>query len=285
MLTCARPSGVWGLSRDTGELRQFSCGSPRCEACAPRWGRMLRARLARVLPQMVRPAWRGTPLKFGTFTLPPEIDAGRPSLSVVEADSVACRRFRRFFSAADPQSRVFVWKREVGTRGARRLHRHVAIVTRLSNIALKRLAWRAGYGRVVNFKLATAARYRTIWPSTWPNPALGLMRGHRARAGHRPSLVRCRAKFHAAHLSRGYGLSQRFLVLLPSARCSRASMLSCAGLARRRPKASPRMARFGRHSKMMLGHRARRPQRSERSPTGITAKPAEDRSPLCQKAY
>ena len=146
---------MWGLSLDTGEVRPFACGSPRCEACAPRWGRMLRARLARVLPQMVGPAWRGTPLKFGTFTLPPEIDAGRPSHYVVETESVAWRRLMRFCSAADPRGRVFVWKREVGARGGRRLHRHVALVTRLSNIALKRLAWRAGYGRVVNFKRAT----------------------------------------------------------------------------------------------------------------------------------
>ncbi len=123
---------------------------------------------------MVGPAWQRTPLKFGTFTLPPEIDAGRPSLSVVEAESVAWRRFKRFFSAADPQGRVFVWKREVGTRGARRLHRHVALVTRLSNIALKRLAWRAGYGRVVNFKRATGGALSNYLAKYMAKPGVGL---------------------------------------------------------------------------------------------------------------
>jgi hypothetical protein len=123
---------------------------------------------------MVGPAWRGTPLKFGTLTLPPEIDAGRPSLSVVEAESVFWRRFKRFFSAADPQGRVFVWKREVGTRGERRLHRHIALVTRLSNIALKRLAWRAGYGRVVNFKCATGSALSNYLAKYVAKPGFGL---------------------------------------------------------------------------------------------------------------
>jgi hypothetical protein len=123
---------------------------------------------------MVRPAWRGTPLKFGTFTLPPEIDAGRPSLYVVETESLMWRRFMRFFTAADPQGRVFVWKREVGGRGERRLHRHVALVTRLSNIALKRLAWRAGYGRVVNFKRATGGALSAYPAKYIAKPGVGL---------------------------------------------------------------------------------------------------------------
>jgi len=165
---------VWGLSLDTGEVRPFACGSPRCEPCAPYWGRQLRARLARVLPKMVGPAWRGnTPLKFGTFTLPPEIDAGRPSLSVVEADSVFWRRFKRFFAKADPRGRVFVWKREVGPRGGR-LHRHLAIVTRLSNRALVDLARRAGYGLVVNVKLATGGALSNYLAKYVSKPGVGL---------------------------------------------------------------------------------------------------------------
>jgi hypothetical protein len=126
---------------------------------------------------MVAPSWIRagcTPLKFGTFTLPPEIDAGRPCHYVVETESVAWRRFMRFFSAADPRGRVFVWKREVGARGGRRLHRHVALVTRLSNIALKRLAWHAGYGRVVNFKRATGGALSNYLAKYVAKPGVGL---------------------------------------------------------------------------------------------------------------
>lgn len=72
----------------------------------------------------------------------------------MEADAVAWRRFTRYFAKADPRGRVFVWKRETGLRGGR-LHRHIAIVTSLSNRVLKRLTWRAGFGRVANFKHAT----------------------------------------------------------------------------------------------------------------------------------
>ena len=123
---------------------------------------------------MVGPGWRGcAPLKFGTLTLPPEIDAGRPCLSVVEADTVAWRRFRRHFATADPRGRVFVWKREVGPRGGR-LHRHLAIVTRLPHRALKRLAWRAGYGRVVNFKLATGGALSNYLAKYVAKPGVGL---------------------------------------------------------------------------------------------------------------
>lgn len=154
MLACARPSGVWGFSLETGELRPFACGSPRCEACAPLWGRRLRARLAPVLPKMVD-WWRfGQALKFGTLTLPPSINAAVASLSVVAAEAAIWRRWKQLLRRADRGSRVFVWKREVGSQGGR-LHRHFAVVTKLSNRALKRLASRAGAGRVVNFKRAS----------------------------------------------------------------------------------------------------------------------------------
>ena len=154
MLACERPSGVWGLNLDTGELKPFACGSPRCVGCAPKWGRILKRRIAPILSQIIRNFPADQPLKFGTLTLPPGIDAAVPSYSVVEAENVVWRRFTRYFRQADPAGRVFVWKREVGARGGR-LHRHCAIVTKLSNVKLKRLAWRAGAGRIVNFKLAT----------------------------------------------------------------------------------------------------------------------------------
>jgi len=66
---------------------------------------------------MVGSAWQGTPLKFSTVTLPPEIDAGRPSLSVGER--VSSRRFKRYIGSADRQGRMFVWQREVGPCGGR----------------------------------------------------------------------------------------------------------------------------------------------------------------------
>jgi hypothetical protein len=56
-----------------------------------------------------------------------------------------------------------LWKREVGELGQRRLHRHLVLVTHLSNRKLVKLARRAGYGLIVNFKLvhsgAMAARH------------------------------------------------------------------------------------------------------------------------------
>jgi hypothetical protein len=167
---------VWGLWLDTGELHQFVWGSPRCEACAPRWGRRLLARLAPILPQMVD-WWRfGQALKFGTLTLPGEFDATSPSLSTVAAEAAVWRRFRRALKRADPTSRIFAWKREVGSEGGR-LHRHFAVVTKLSHRVLKRLAARAGAG-FVNFKRASggalsrylakaAARFRAISLSMW----------------------------------------------------------------------------------------------------------------------
>jgi hypothetical protein len=178
VLACAQPSGVWGLSFETGELKPFACGSPRCEACAPRWGSRLKSRLAPILPQMVD-WWKfGQALKFGTLTLPGEFDATSPSFSTVAAEAAVWRRFRRALKRADPTSRIFAWKREVGSEGGR-LHRHFAVVTKLSNRALKLLAARAGAGRVVNFKRASGgalARYLAkyvakvgsnlaVWPS------------------------------------------------------------------------------------------------------------------------
>ena len=56
----------------------------------------------------------------------------------------------------------------------RRLHRHIAIVTRLSNIALKRLSWRAGYGRVVNFKRATGGALSNYLAKYVAKPGVGL---------------------------------------------------------------------------------------------------------------
>ena len=133
-------------------------------------------------------------MKFGTLTLPPEIDAGKPSLSTVEADAVAWRRFRRLLKQADGAelgALVLLWKREVGGSGEHRLHRHLVLVTHLSHRVLYRLARRAGYG-LSKFKLvnsgAMAARYvgkyvakpdaglaawpsRTRWAQTWIKPA------------------------------------------------------------------------------------------------------------------
>lgn len=145
--------------------------------------------------------FRGGPdraMKFGTLTLPSEIDAGIPSQATVEADRVAWRRFRRYVRAADPYAEeilgahFLLWKREVGERGQRRLHRHLVLVTHLANRKLVKLARRAGYGLVVNFKLvrsgAMASRYvskyvakpgaglsawpaHTRWAHTWIKPA------------------------------------------------------------------------------------------------------------------
>jgi hypothetical protein len=109
-----------------------------------------------MLSQIIRTFPPDQPLKFGTLTLPAEVEASKPSNFVVATESAVWRRFTRYFRVADPLGRVFVWKREVGSRGGR-LHRHCAIVTSLSNVKLKRLAWRAGAGRIVNFKLATNA--------------------------------------------------------------------------------------------------------------------------------
>jgi hypothetical protein len=112
---------------------------------------------------------RDRAMKFGTLTLPSEVDAGTPSHATVEADRVAWRRFRRFVCAADAYAgealgaNFLLWKCEVGERGQRRLHRHLVLLTHLSNRKLVKLARRAGYGLVVNFKLvrsgAMAARY------------------------------------------------------------------------------------------------------------------------------
>jgi hypothetical protein len=102
--------------------------------------------------------WKfGQALKFGTLTLPGEFDAAAPSRTTVSAEGACWRRFREGLKRADPCGRVFGWKREVGSEGGR-MHRHPVIVTKLSNKALKRLAWRAGYGRVVNFKRATGGK-------------------------------------------------------------------------------------------------------------------------------
>jgi hypothetical protein len=137
-------------------------------------------------------------MKFGTLTLPSEVDAGIPSQATVEADRVAWRRFRRHVRAADSYAEevlgahFLLWKREVGEHGQRRLHRHLLLVTHLSNRKLVKLARRAGYGLVVNFKLvrsgAMAARYvskyvakagaglsawpaHTRWAHTWIKPS------------------------------------------------------------------------------------------------------------------
>jgi hypothetical protein len=129
-------------------------------------------------------------MKFGTLTLPADIEAGKPSHAAVESDAAAWRRFRRFLRKADGAdlgALVLLWKREVGGRGERRLHRHLVLVTHLSHRVLWRLARRAGYG-LSKFKLvrsgAMAARYvgkyvakpdaglaawpsRTRWAQTW----------------------------------------------------------------------------------------------------------------------
>lgn len=195
MLTCAR-SGVWGLSLATGELRQFSCSSPRCEACAPEWARKLQKRVSPFLARAGE-VFRGAPdrtMKFGTLTLPADVEAGKPSHATVEADAVAWRRFRRLLKQADGAelgAHVLLWKREVGGRGDRRLHRHLVLVTHLSHRVLWRLARRAGYG-LSKFKRvrsgAMAARYvgkyvakpdaglaawpsRTRWAQSWIKPA------------------------------------------------------------------------------------------------------------------
>jgi len=197
LLTCAR-SGVWGFSIVSGEVRQFPCGSPRCDACAPQWARRLQRRITPFLAQagevfrrVALPGGaRDRTMKFGTLTLPPEIDAGKPSLSTVEADAVAWRRLRRLLKQADGAdlgAHVLLWKREVGGRGEHRLHRHLVLVTHLSHRVLYRLARRAGYG-LSKFKLvrsgAMAARYvskyvakpdvglsawpaRTRWAQSW----------------------------------------------------------------------------------------------------------------------
>jgi hypothetical protein len=202
LLTCARPPGVWGLSLDTGELRQFACGSPRCEACAPEWARRLQRRVTPFLTRagavfrgaVLPDGARDRMMKFGTLTLPPEIDAGKPSLSTVEADAVAWRRLRHLLKRADGAelgAHVLLWKREVGGRGEHRLHRHLVLVTHLPHRVLCRLARRAGYG-LSKFKLvdsgAMAARYvgkyvakpdaglaawpsRTRWAQSWIKPA------------------------------------------------------------------------------------------------------------------
>lgn len=168
---CAR-SGVWGLNLATGELRPFPCGSPRHDVCAPQWARRLRNR---VTPLFVRAATvfdgarlpdgsRSRLMKFGTLTLPPEVEANEPSFSTIEADAVAWRRFRSLMKEADAAAlgaNVLLWKREVGERGGR-LHRHLVVLTHLPNRVLWRLARRSGYG-LSKFKLvrsgAMAARY------------------------------------------------------------------------------------------------------------------------------
>jgi hypothetical protein len=164
---------VWGLSLDTGELRPFACGSPRCEACAPRWGRRLRARLAPILPQMVE-WWKfGQALKFGTLTLDSSIDAALASLATVAAEGAVWKRFKQLLKRADRGSRVFVWKREVGSQGGR-LHRHFAVVTKLSNRALHLLAARAGAGRIVNFKRASGGSLSRYLAKYVAKPGVGL---------------------------------------------------------------------------------------------------------------
>jgi len=118
--------------------------------------------------------WRfGQPLKFGTFTLPPEIDATSASLSTVATEAAIWRRFKQGLRRADRGSRVWVWKREVGPYGGR-LHRHFALVSKLSNRALNRLAWRAGAGRVVNFKRATAGALSGYLAKYIAKPGAGL---------------------------------------------------------------------------------------------------------------
>jgi hypothetical protein len=118
--------------------------------------------------------WRfGQPLKFCTLTLPPDIDAACASLSTVAAEAAIWRRFKQGLRRADRGSRVWVWKREVGSRGGR-LHRHFALVSKLSNRALNRLAWRAGAGRVVNFKRATAGALSGYLAKYIAKPGAGL---------------------------------------------------------------------------------------------------------------
>lgn len=202
---CSR-SGVWGLSLDTGELRPFPCGSPRHDVCAPAWAAQLRRR---VTPFVARAGecfrgalydgQRGRTMKFGTLTLPAEVQADKPSPVTVEADSVAWRRFRRLVKKADAAAlgaNVLLWKREVGERGGR-LHRHFVLLTHLSNRMLWRLARRSGYG-LSKFKLvrsgAMAARYvgkyvakpdvnLAAWPShtRWAQTKLRLPRRERER--------------------------------------------------------------------------------------------------------
>jgi len=53
------------------------------------------------------------------------------------------------------------------------LHRHFAVVTRLSNRELKRLAWRAGYRRVVNIKLATGGALSSYLAKYVAKPGVG----------------------------------------------------------------------------------------------------------------
>lgn len=163
---------MWGFSFETGELKPFACGSPRCEACAPGWGRKLKARLAPVLVKMVD-WWKfGQALKFGTLTLPGEFDATAPSFSTVATEGQVWRQFKRLLKRADPGSRVFVWKREIGFFG--RLHRHFALVTKVSNRALHRLALRAGAGRVVNFKRASGGGLARYLAKYMAKPGAGL---------------------------------------------------------------------------------------------------------------
>jgi hypothetical protein len=118
--------------------------------------------------------WRfGQPLKFCTLTLPPDIDAASASLSTVAAEAAVWRRFKQGLRRADRGSRVWVWKREVGSRGGR-LHRHFALVSKLSNRALKRLAARAGAGQVANFKRATAGALSGYLAKYIAKPGAGL---------------------------------------------------------------------------------------------------------------
>jgi hypothetical protein len=212
------------LSLDTGELRQFACGSPRCEACAPEWARRLRRRVTPFLTRagagfcgtLLPDGARDRAMKFGTVTLPPEIDAGKPSLSTVEADAVAWRRLRRLLKQADGAelgAHVLLWKREVGGRGEHRLHRHLLLVTHLSHRVLCRLARRAGYG-LSKFRLvrsgAMAARYvgkyvakpdaglaawpsRTRWAQPWIKPARRAQTEHRWLVDRFPRFATARA--------------------------------------------------------------------------------------------
>lgn len=70
------------------------------------------------------------------------------------------------FPQASGRRRIWRARLTLETRGQQRggrLHRHLVLVTHLSNRILCRLAQRAGYGRIVKFKLvrsgAMAARY------------------------------------------------------------------------------------------------------------------------------
>jgi hypothetical protein len=118
--------------------------------------------------------WRfGQALKFCTFTLPPDIDATSASLSTVAAEAAVWRRFKQGLRRADPSSRVWAWKREVGPRGGR-LHRHFALVSKLSNRALKHLASRAVAGQVVNFKRATGGALSHYLAKYVAKPGVGL---------------------------------------------------------------------------------------------------------------